>query len=282
MTGEPAYSPQRSVERALEAARCDDCIVIADESSSANLRWAGNTLTTNGVSRSRTLTVIAIERRGDDAAVGVVSRAGVRDDQINDLVRAAESAAKQSSPAEDAEPLLRPGDAGAFGPDGPGPRWDDPVAVTEIGVFAGFTPALGHAFEAAAGRDQKLYGYAEHDLSCTFVGTSSGLRVRHDQPSGKVELNAKSADLSRSAWAGKATRDFTDVDVTGLDAGLAQRLSWGARRVELPAAGTRRCCRRAPWPTCSRICTGPPGPGTPWTGGPCSASPAAAPGWASG
>jgi predicted Zn-dependent protease len=235
MTGEPAYSPQRSVERALAAARCDDCIVIADETSSANLRWAGNTLTTNGVSRSRALTVIAIERRGDDAAVGVVSRAGVRDDQIEDLVRAAEHAAKQSSPAEDAEPLLTPGDPLASGPDGAGARWDDPVVVTEIGVFAGFTPALGHAFDAAAGREQKLYGYAEHDLSCTFVGTSAGLRLRHDQPSGKVELNAKSADLSRSAWAGKATRDFTDVDVTALDAGLAQRLSWGARRVELPA-----------------------------------------------
>ncbi len=40
--------PQDAVERALSSARCDDCIVIAAESSSANLRWAGNTLTTNG------------------------------------------------------------------------------------------------------------------------------------------------------------------------------------------------------------------------------------------
>ncbi len=29
--------------------RSDGCIVIADETSNANLRWAGNTLTTNGV-----------------------------------------------------------------------------------------------------------------------------------------------------------------------------------------------------------------------------------------
>ena len=26
-------------------------------------------------------------------------------------------------------------------------------------------------------------------------------------------MNAKSADLSRSAWSGAATRDFTDIDV---------------------------------------------------------------------
>ncbi|MGD0687438.1 MAG: TldD/PmbA family protein, partial [Streptosporangiaceae bacterium] len=59
-------APQEVVERALAAARCDDCVVIAEESSSANLRWAGNTLTTNGVSRSRQLTVIAIRRDGDE------------------------------------------------------------------------------------------------------------------------------------------------------------------------------------------------------------------------
>jgi predicted Zn-dependent protease len=235
MTGDPGYSPQRSVERALAAARCDDCIVIADEMSSANLRWAGNTLTTNGVSQSRSLTVIAIARQGDKSSVGVVSRSGVRDDQIDDVVRAAEHAAEQSSPAEDARPLLTPDSPGAFGGNGAGSRWDDPLRSTEIGVFRGFTPALGHAFEAAAGRDQKLYGYAEHDMSCTFLGTSTGLRLRHDQPSGKVELNAKSADLSRSAWGGVASRDFTDVDVLALEANLAQRLGWGARRVELPA-----------------------------------------------
>ena len=41
-------------------------------------------------------------------------------------------------------------------------------------------------------------------MTSTFLGTSSGLRLRHDQPTGKVELNAKSADLARSAWAGVA------------------------------------------------------------------------------
>src|SRR3981081_524349 len=102
--------PQDTIERALAAARCDDCSVIADEASTANLRWAGNTLTTNGVSRSRQLTVIAISGRDDGACAGVVSRAGVRDDQIEDVVREAEQAASEGSPAEDARPLVGPGD----------------------------------------------------------------------------------------------------------------------------------------------------------------------------
>ena len=86
MTTASGPSPQETVERALAAAKSGDCVVIAEETSTANLRWAGNTLTTNGVASSRQLTVIAIDRRaagnGYGAATGVVSRAGVRPDQI--------------------------------------------------------------------------------------------------------------------------------------------------------------------------------------------------------
>jgi predicted Zn-dependent protease len=229
--------PQETVERALAAAR-GDCVVIADESSAANLRWAGNTLTTNGVSRSRQLTVIAISRRAEGTSVGVVSRAGAGDDQIADVVAAAEQAAADGSPAEDAQSLLAPGGEGAFGMDltgGAGPSWDDPVTGTEIGVFRRFADDLGTAFGAAQAAGRKLYGYAEHTLTTTFLGTSTGLRLRHDQPAGKVDLNAKSADLTRSAWAGQGTRDFTDVDVAALDGGLSQRLDWAKRKIELPA-----------------------------------------------
>ncbi len=230
--------PQETVERALAAARCDDCVVIADESSAANLRWAGNTLTTNGVARSRQLTVIAISRRPDGTSVGVVSRAGLRDGQIGEVVAAAEQAAADGSPAEDAEPLLGPGGELAFSMDlagGAGPSWDDPVTGTEVGVFRRFADELGTAFGVAQAAGRKLYGYAEHTMTSTFLGTSTGLRLRHDQPAGKVDLNAKSADLTRSAWAGQGTRDFTDVDVAALEGGLTQRLDWAKRKIELPA-----------------------------------------------
>jgi predicted Zn-dependent protease len=72
-------------------------------------------------------------------------------------------------------------------------------------------------------------------MTSTYLGTSTGLRLRHDQPTGTLELNAKSPDRSRSAWAGRATRDFRDVDPAALDAELAVRLGWAERRVELPA-----------------------------------------------
>ena len=230
---ELVVSPQDTVERALAAAKPgSDCVVIADESSTANLRWAGNTLTTNGVATSRSLTVIAVDRRADGAAgVGVVSRSGVRPDQVEDVVREAEKAAAEASPAEDTTDLVSADSS--FSSDSS--AWSSSPEATEFGVFRTFAAELGETLRAAEGAGRKLYGFAEHGVTSTFLGTSAGVRLRYDQPQGRLELNAKSADLARSAWAGAGTRDFTDVDVAALDAGLAERLSWQERRIELPA-----------------------------------------------
>jgi predicted Zn-dependent protease len=228
MTAQNSVKPHELVERALELSRADGCVVIADEESSANLRWAGNSLTTNGVTRGRTLTVVAAVDGQEGTASGVVSREAVTKDDLEQLVRAAEAAARAAGPAEDAQPLLRPeGPASADFTEAP--------AETTAEVFAEFAPALGEAFALARKSGRLLYGFANHHVTSTYLGTSTGIRLRHDQPTGTLELNAKTADLSASAWAGAATRDFRDVDVAALEAQLAQRLSWAERKVDLPA-----------------------------------------------
>ncbi|MET9376706.1 metallopeptidase TldD-related protein [Streptomyces sp. NPDC002992] len=219
--------PYEIVERALELSRADGCVVIADEESSANLRWAGNALTTNGVTRGRTLTVVATVDGAQGTASGVVSRSAVTADDLEPLVRAAEAAARAAGPAEDAQPLVEGVDAS--------PDFMDAPAETSSAVFADFAPALGEAFARARAGGRELYGFASHELTSTYLGTSTGLRLRHDQPNGTLELNAKSPDRSRSAWAGRSTRDFKDVDPAALDADLARRLGWAERRIELPA-----------------------------------------------
>ncbi|SED67279.1 metallopeptidase TldD-related protein [Streptomyces sp. TLI_105] len=219
--------PYEIVERALELSRADGCVVIADEESSANLRWAGNALTTNGVTRGRTLTVIATVDGAQGTASGVVSRSAVTVDDLEPLVRAAEAAARAAGPAEDAQPLVEGVPAS--------PDFADAPAETSSAVFTDFAPALGEAFARARAGGRELYGFAHHELTSTYLGTSTGLRLRHDQPNGTLELNAKSPDRSRSAWAGRSTRDFKDVDPAALDAELATRLGWAERRIELPA-----------------------------------------------
>ncbi|MBT2395054.1 metallopeptidase TldD-related protein [Streptomyces sp. ISL-100] len=219
--------PYEIVERALELSTADGCVVIADENSSANLRWAGNALTTNGVTRGRTLTVIATVDGAEGTASGVVSRSAVTADDLEPLVRAAEAAARGAGPAEDAQPLV----SGV--PDSPDFR--DAPAETSSSVFTDFAPALGEAFARARAGGRELYGFANHEMTSTYLGTSTGLRLRHDQPNGTLEINAKSPDRTRSAWAGYSTRDFKDVDPAAVDADLATRLGWAERLIEIPA-----------------------------------------------
>jgi predicted Zn-dependent protease len=222
-----AHKPHEIVERALELSTADGCVVIADEQSTANLRWAGNALTTNGVTRTRTLTVIATVDGKEGTASGVVSRAAVTVDELESLVRAAEAAARGAAPAEDAQPLVTGVPASPDFTDGP--------AETSSAVFADFAPALGESFARARAGGRELYGFANHELVSSYLGTSTGLRLRHDQPNGTLELNAKSPDRTRSAWAGRSTRDFKDVDPAALDAELAVRLGWAERKHDLPA-----------------------------------------------
>ncbi|MFJ8940862.1 metallopeptidase TldD-related protein [Streptomyces sp. NPDC102365] len=219
--------PHEIVERALALSRADGCVVIADERSTANLRWAGNALTTNGVTRGRTLTVVATVDGREGTASGVVSRSAVTADELEPLVRAAEAAARGSGPAEDAQPLVEGVPAS--------PDFTDAPAETSSAVFTDFAPALGESFAHARAGGRELYGFANHELVSSYLGTSTGLRLRHDQPNGTLELNAKSPDRTRSAWAGRSTRDFKDVDPAALDAELAVRLGWAERRIDLPA-----------------------------------------------
>ena len=208
---------------ALAASKADGCVVLLTDTSEATLRWANNTMTTNGHSTTRSFAVISIV--GDSA--GTVSGNGVDLDEVHAVVAASEEAARQSGPARDAAPLVE----GTADDD-----FEAPAAVTEIGVFSRLADELATSFGDSRGRGELLYGFAEHRLETTWLASSTGLRRRWVQPTGTVEINGKIADdLKRSAWVGAYTTDFSDVDVTALTAELWRRLGWSQRQVELPA-----------------------------------------------
>jgi len=218
---------QDLIEQALALSTTTHCLVIGEELTSANLRWAGNSLTTNGQAHSRKLVVISLVDGEQGISLGVVSRAVTSPDDLAALVAASEEAARSASPADDASPLIEPYDTSD--------DWDAPAARTGIEVFAEFAPALGRAFAEAEKADRLLYGFAEQLMSSTFLASSTGLRRRHDQPTGRLELNAKTRDLASTAWAGAQTRDWTDIDVEAMAADLGTRLDWSATRIDLPA-----------------------------------------------
>jgi len=218
---------QGYVEQALEASTADGCIVIAGEHTEANLRWAGNSLTTNGQMCTRSITVISTFDGSAGTSAGVVTRSITSPEELQALVRASEANAREAGPADDAAPLV---ENYAHSDD-----WDADPAVTGIERFTEFASGLGRAFSGWAGDDRLLYGFAEHQMASTFLGTSSGLRRRFDQPTGRVEINGKTADKSGSAYVSAHTRDFADIDVTAMTDELSRRLDWGRRRVDLPA-----------------------------------------------
>ena len=110
-----------------------------------------------------------------------------------------------ADPAEDAAPLVDNYPHGDV--------WDAAPETTSIEVLAELARGLGEAVARARGAGHVLFGFAEHIVTTTYLGSSTGLRRRGVQPSGRLEVNAKTAALTASAWAGRATRDFTDVDV---------------------------------------------------------------------
>jgi predicted Zn-dependent protease len=220
-------TPQDLVEAALAQSSADGCVVVAAEHSETNLRWAANSLTTNGQMRTRSVTVISTFDGADGTSAGVVTRSVSNDDELAELVRASERAGRDAGPADDAAPLV---EAYEHGDD-----WSSDPAETSVEVFERFAPELGAAFDRWKKSDQLLYGFAEHQLTSYFVGTSTGLRRRFDQPDGRLEVNGKSTDYSRSVWSGVHTRDFTDIDVDAVVDALDRRLDWAAKRIELPA-----------------------------------------------
>ena len=85
-------TPQDTVEQGLALAAAegaDGCVVLVAETSSTNLRWANNTLTTNGAMRGSRVTVIATVGSGEGTAAGVVGRSSVTEDTLREIVSAA-------------------------------------------------------------------------------------------------------------------------------------------------------------------------------------------------
>ena len=217
-------SAQLAIEIALDAARsggADDTIVLITDRSEASLRWANNSMTTNGQSISRTITLISFVHQGDTVRVASLKSAEVEPALIPGLVAASAAAARSAPEARDAAPLL----TGADVPD----DWDAPVPTTGAGVFRDVAGSLSSGFKGA----DQLYGFAYHRLETTFLASSTGLRRRYTQPTGTVEINAKRDGAS--AWAGVGTPDFVAVPTDSLLEQLSTRLGWAQRTVELPA-----------------------------------------------
>ncbi|HEY5246369.1 MAG TPA: hypothetical protein VIJ60_11930, partial [Acidimicrobiales bacterium] len=225
----PAQDVVEQMLGAAAAAGSGDCVVLVEEAHDAEVRFANNTTTTNGVRLDRRVTAIRFvdvgggpSKRG--TAAGVARRAG--DVDARSLVAAADADARGAGAADDAAPLVYGSTDADFG---------EPPGSTDLGVLGGVLTGLAAGFERARAAGLVLSGFAEHRVATTYLGSSTGLRRRHQQPTGALHLVGRTDDGSRSAWAGAGTADFADVTLGDLEARVVRGLEWAGRRIDCPA-----------------------------------------------
>jgi predicted Zn-dependent protease len=218
---------QEIVEAGVGAASnagADGCVVLVHEGSHADVRFALNTTTTNGVHRSREVSVVVIT--GD--AVATATRAGVvGSDGVTEMVTAALVDARQSPPAEDAFALVDPSDGAPEVR-----RYDRGPEETDASALDGVLSSLSGAFERARARDAVLAGFAEIDVGTLYLGSSTGLRLSHVQPTAAVSLVGRTADGSGSAWVGVPS---IDPSLEAMEEEIWRRLDWGKKQIALDA-----------------------------------------------
>jgi predicted Zn-dependent protease len=217
---------QELVERGLasaDALGADGCMVLVEESSHVDVRFALNTTTTNGEQRGRSVSVIALS----GGAFGSARRTGeVGADGVADMAAAALADAQQAPAAADAFPLVVPSEARPARGFGLDPEETDSGALEDV------LSALSGAFGRARARDAVLAGFAELDVATLYLGSSTGVRLSHVQPTGAVNLVGRTADGSGSAWVGEPT---IAPSLERMEHEVWRRLDWATTQIALDA-----------------------------------------------
>ena len=142
------------------------------------------------------------------------------------MVSAALADARAAPPAEDAFALVEPSETRPARDFGLAPEETDPV-----GARARALVPLG-CLRAGRARDAVLAGFAEIDVATLYLGSSTGVRLSHAQPTGAVNLVGRTADGTGSAWVGVPA---IDPPFEEMEQEIWRRLDWGRRQIALDA-----------------------------------------------
>ncbi|HTY35359.1 metallopeptidase TldD-related protein [Mycobacterium sp.] len=211
---------QALAERVLDESTSEEALIaIVDETSAVHVRWADDALTTNGSARSRKLTVVLVV----GGAVGAISCCGALNfGEVGDLVGAARRNARENGARE---PALLVGDVAAN-------DWGRPPASTDLAALTGVATYVRACSDRVRVHELSTYGYAEQQIRTTYMASSTGLRLRHEQPTAIVDLTAIRGD-GRSAWAGCGAAHIGGIDLNAMTANVDRTVSGANRRANL-------------------------------------------------
>jgi predicted Zn-dependent protease len=210
--------PQDVAEAALAAAGDFDgqTVVIVENAYSEHVRWARNTVISNGATGERRTTVIAL---APGRTPGVVAQRGPLDARaLAGLVGAAERAlGRAAGPEEHPPPLPRPGR-------GPDDDWHRPPAGVPGAGLPAFGERLAAGFARATVDGLLLYGFAEHRVRTTYLASSTGVLLRHQQSEALLDHTVRTGGDTASTWTGTHAADLDGLDLDEAYEAARQRL----------------------------------------------------------
>jgi predicted Zn-dependent protease len=198
-------------------------VVLVHEHRGAEVRFAANTVTTNGVRRQRRLTVVAVHPAGGGFAAGVASAAGSAG--WEQVVESADQLAARAEPAEDGSDLVAGGPEAGF---------EEPAGEVDLGAVGAALTPLGELLGQATAGGVTLAGFAEEAADTVYLASTTGLRRRHHQPTARLQVVGRT-ESGASSWAGAGASHLEELSLEALHGEVQRRLGWAERRVELPA-----------------------------------------------
>ena len=224
----PSRTPQEVVERCLAG----DCgfgrVVMCEDQYVSNLRWAISTLTTNGETRTRVVTIVAMEHVAGGVGVGTATGRISNLDDADALVQQARQTALSAPPAEDVRDL----------PDGSHPSvgksdWTDGPEISTSSDLTPITSPLGEALHRSPSQEIELFGYAEQRADTLYLGTSAGVRLRFVQRAARLEHCGKSHARTRSAWAGWSGEQLSESNISALNSEVNRGLDLQGTKISV-------------------------------------------------
>ena len=187
------------LERALKCSKADETEVSLTGGSSANIRFARNMPTTNGLSTGVTLRITcAIGNK-----VGAFSTTEIDDASVERAVHRAEAIAYLSP--ENPEYMPRLGAQTYLEPK----QWDDETAAL---APARRTAIAADAISAAEAKSLVSAGYFENDDSFSALANSRGLFAYHVHTNASYTLTMRTPDGSGSGWAAMESHRAAAID----------------------------------------------------------------------
>ena len=214
-------------EFALLQSTSTRCQVIVECISHLDQRWARGSLTTNGSTGETSITVIAFDDRPSGTGVATVTQSVQSDQEVRDVVEAAVLGARLSAPAQDAGDWPEAATSSDFAEQAP-LLLPDSITASVL--------RLGDLFRWGRSAGIELFGYLECELTTTWLATSASTRLRHTQPSDRLEITAKSHARTRSTWHGFAAIELSDGEWGQLKADIRQDLNWQGAMLDLAPA----------------------------------------------